>query len=241
MEITKREVIMSVAIIAIMITIGFFLGEKMQDYQNDQNAKYRKAIQISDTEMFRYGIETSAGNAFVYGKLKAVDTVSYPEIEGEYIYLEKVKEKHTMHTRTVSHTRIVNGKTQTYNTTETYWTWDYAGSEELKAKEVEFCGVTFPISKISIPGAEYIDTINESSDIRYEYYGTGTEHEGTIFTDLRNGTISEDSKFYKDSTIKEALKSCTSNVGIVIFWIMWIMLTCLIVYGFYYLDNRWLE
>ena len=84
MEITKREVIMSVAIIAIMITIGFFLGEKVQDYQNDQNAKYRKAIQISDTEMFRYGMETSVGNAFVYGKLKAVDAVSYPEIEGEY-------------------------------------------------------------------------------------------------------------------------------------------------------------
>lgn len=241
MEITKREMIMSVAIIAIMMTIGFLLGEKAQDYQNDQNAKYRKAIQISDTEMFRYGMETSVGNAFVYGKLKAVDAVSYPEIKGEYIYLEKVKEKYTMHTRTVSHTRTVNGKMQTYNTTETYWTWDYDGSEELKAKEVEFCGVAFPISKISIPGAEYIDTINESSDIRYKYYGTGTEHEGTIFTDLRNGTISEDSKFYKDSTIEEALKRCTSNEGMATFWIAWIMLTCLIVYGFYYLDNRWLE
>lgn len=43
MEITKREVIMSVAIIAIMITIGFFLGEKVQDYQNDQNAKIQKS------------------------------------------------------------------------------------------------------------------------------------------------------------------------------------------------------
>ena len=71
MEITKREVITSVAIIAIMLTIGFLIGDKIEDHQNDKNAKYWKAEQISDKELFQYGIDTSSGNAFIYGTLQA--------------------------------------------------------------------------------------------------------------------------------------------------------------------------
>lgn len=35
------------------------------------------------------------------------------------MYVEKVKELYTMHTRTVTHT---DGKGHSYTTTETYWT-----------------------------------------------------------------------------------------------------------------------
>lgn len=100
--------------------------------------KYNKAIKIESQELFEYGMRTNAGNAFVYGDLKAVDTVTYPEIGGEYIYIEKVKERYTMHTRQVAHTTTMNGKTHTYYTTETYWTWDYAGSEERICDEISF-------------------------------------------------------------------------------------------------------
>lgn len=89
-------------------------------------------------------MDTNVGNAFVYGDLKAVDTVTYPEISGEYMYVEKVKEKYTRHTRKVRHS---NGKT-TWYTTETYWTWDRVGSEDIKCKEVSFCGVNFVSNKM---------------------------------------------------------------------------------------------
>lgn len=241
MEITKREVIVSIAIVAVMLIIGFFISDKISDWQNDKNAEYQKAIHIEDTEMFRYGMDTSIGNAFVYGYLKAVDTVSYPEISGEYMYLEKIKERYTMHTRQVAHTRTVNGKTQTYYTTETYWTWDRVGKDELLAKELSFCGVKFPIKKISLPSSDYIETIRESSNVRYKYYGVGTEYVGTIFTNLRDGSISDESRFFEDYTIEQALDSCTSGIGTVIFWICWILLICVSVGGFCYLENRWLE
>lgn len=129
-EITKREILVSVSIVAIMLLIGVLNAGKISDYQLDKNEKYNKAIKIESQELFEYGMRTNAGNAFVYGDLKAVDTVTYPEIGGEYIYIEKVKERYTMHTRQVAHTTTMNGKTHTYYTTETYWTWDYAGSEE---------------------------------------------------------------------------------------------------------------
>lgn len=117
-EITKREILASISIIAVMILFGILISSKISEYQMDKNEIYNKAVKIESQEMFQYGMDTNVGNAFVYGDLKAVDTVTYPEIGGEYIYVEKVKEKYTRHTREVEHS---NGKT-TWYTTETYWT-----------------------------------------------------------------------------------------------------------------------
>ena len=240
-EITKREILASISIIAVMILIGILISGKISEYQMDKNEKYNKAVKIESQEMFQYGMDTNVGNAFIYGDLKAVDTVTYPEISGEYMYVEKVKERYTMHTRQVAHTRTVNGKSQTYYTTETYWTWDRVGSEDIKCKEISFCDIVFPRSKIELPGTDYIDTLKESSNVRYKYYGVGTKYTGTIFTDLRDKTISDNSNFYNNSTIDETIKYLESNVGTVIFWIFWVILIGLAVFGFYYLDNRWLD
>lgn len=236
-EITKREVIASISIIAVMLLIGVLISGKISEHQMDQNEIYNKAVKIEDTELFQYGMDTNIGNAFAYGDLEAVDTVTYPEIGGAYMYVKKVKEKYTMHTRTV--TTTVNGKTQTR--TETYWTWDRIGSEEIKCKKIIFCGITFSSNKINIPEADYIDTIKESGHIRYKYYGTSISHKGTIFTKLKDKTISDNTSFYKDKNIDETVEYLESSGGTIIFWIVWVVLICGCVYGFYYLDNNWLE
>mgnify|MGYP006981695764 FL=1 len=157
------------------------------------------------------------------------------------MYVEKVKERYTMHTRQVAHTRTVNGKSQTYYTTETYWTWDRVGSEDIKCKEVSFCGVNFTSNKIDLPGTDYIDTIKESSHVRYKYYGVGTEHEGTIFTELKDKTISDNTTFYNNLTIEETVDYLETDFSIIIFWFVWVVLIVSIVFGFYYLDNDWLN
>ena len=92
-EITKREMLASISIIAIMLLIGLLIAGKISDYQLDKNERYNKAVKIETQELFEYGMRTNVGNAFVYGDLEAVDTVTYPEIGGEYMYIEKVKEK----------------------------------------------------------------------------------------------------------------------------------------------------
>ena len=236
-EITKREILASISIIAVMILFGILISSKISEHQMDKNEKYNKAVKIESQEMFQYGMDTNVGNAFVYGDLKAVDTVTYPEIGGEYMYVEKVKERYTRHTRQVRHS---NGKT-TWYTTETYWTWDRVGSEDIKCKQISFCDIVFPSNKIEMPGTDYIDTIKESSHVRYKYYGVRTKYTGTIFTDLRDKTISDNSNFYNNSTIDETIEYLESSVGTVIFWIFWVILIGLAVFGFYYLDNRWFD
>ena len=232
-EITKREILASVSIIAVMFLIGVLISGKISEHQMDKNEVYNKAVKIESTDLFQYGMDTNIGNAFVYGDLKAVDTVTYPEIGGEYMYVEKVKEKYTMHTK-----RVKQGKRWV---TRTYWTWDRVGSEDIKCKEISFCGITFKSSKFDIPDTDYINTIQESSHIRYKYYGTGTKFTGTIFTDLRDKTISDNTNFYNDMSINDTVDRLESGGGEIIFWVLWVILIVVCVFGFYYLDNKWLE
>lgn len=240
-EITKREILASIAIIAIMLIIGFSISNKIAANEADSNAKYQKAIHIEDTEMFKYGMETSVGNAFVYGDLKAVNSVTFDEIGGEYLYVKKTEEHYNKHTRTVTKSKKVNGKTVYYTETETYYSWDYYDSWDKSSDAITFCGVEFSKDKIDIPGSHYIDTIKESRKVRYVYHGIDAKYTGTIYTKLKDNTISDNSRFFKDTSIDEALKICTSGGGVIIFWIVWIILTGIIVFGFYYLKNEWLE
>lgn len=113
-EITKREILASISIIAMMLLIGFVISGRISNYILDRNEKYNKAIKIESSDLFEYGMRTNVGYAFVYGDLKAVDTVSYPEINGEYMYIEKIEEHYNMHTRTVT-TTDSKGKTHTRN------------------------------------------------------------------------------------------------------------------------------
>lgn len=102
-EITARELLFSVIIVILMLTAGFFIGEKIASAADERNQEYEQAAKIDgDKELFEYGMRTDIGNAFVCGTLKAVDPVSLPEIDGEYAYIEKVEERYTKHTRTVT-------------------------------------------------------------------------------------------------------------------------------------------
>lgn len=240
-EITKRELLASISIVAVMLLLGILIGDKISDWQMDQNAKYDTAVKIDEQELFEYGMRTNVGNSFVYGDLKAVDTVTYPEIGGAYMYVEKVEEHYNMHTRQVAHTRTVNGHTETYYTTETYWSWDYAGSEELVCEEISFLGVKLDIEKIDIPDSEYIDTIKQSGHVRFKYYGVGLQFTGTIFTELKNQTISDGTPFYENLTIEETVEHLETGAWLIVFWVCWNIFTGACVCGFYYFDNRWLE
>ena len=50
-EITKREILVSVSIVAIMLLIGVLIAGKISDYQLDKNEKYNKAIKIESQEL----------------------------------------------------------------------------------------------------------------------------------------------------------------------------------------------
>lgn len=239
-KITKREILVSISIVAILVILGLFISSKISEAQMDKNEVYNKALKVKSSDMFKYGMQTNIGNAFVYGDLKAVDTVTYPEIGGAYMYAEKVKEEYTRHTRQVAHTSGSGKNRHTYYTTEVYYTWDAVSRNEVKCKQISFLDATFTSDKIKIPSAEHIKMIQESGYVRYQYYGTPVKHTGTIFTKLSNNTING-TTFYEDATIDKVMQDLESDVSNIIFWVVWIIFIIACVIGFYYLNNRWLE
>lgn len=241
MKITKREVLFSIVIICVMLVIGLIISDKINDSILEQNQKYNTALQINeDADLFRYGMRTNVGNAFVYGDLTAVDPVSYPEIEGSYGSVTKVTERYTMHTRTVTKTRTVNGKTQSYTEIEHYWQWDKINSNHIHASTITFLGVEFPYGTIDGFHESYITTVNTGYHLRDKYYGSEVSYNGTLFTVLGDGTISQPI-FYNNSSIETTLNYLTNSHAVVFFWIFWMLLICGAIYGFLYLDNKWLE
>lgn len=243
-EITKREIIVNVSIVAVMLLIGVLISGKISEYQMDKNEIYNKAVKIDTKDLFRHGMDTNVGNAFVYGELKSVDTVTYPDIKGEYIYVKKVKERREKHTKTETDD---DGNTKV----KTYYEWETDKTKSKHCKEISFLGEKFPYNKISMPSSGYIDTIKgkrewswesgERVKVRYKYYGVDTKYTGTIFTDLRNGTISDNSEFYNGKTIEETVDKLESGYAVIVFWVLWIIFIGVCVFGFCYLDNKWLE
>lgn len=237
-EITKREVLFSIVIISVMLLIGFVVHGKISDILMNKYQDYNTAINIADdADMFHYCMRTDAGNAFIHGELKAIDTVTYPEIGGSYSYVKKVKEKYTMHTRTVR-VKCGNGYTRR---TETYWTWDPVDSWSKHSEKISFLGTEFDYGTISFPPAEHIDTQKESVHVRYVYYGATNKCTGTLYSNLKDNTISDDSKFYVNREIDDVIDDLTSGWQLIVFWFIWILIIAGLVFGFYYLDNRWIE
>lgn len=112
-EVTSREIIVSIAIIAAFLIGGFLVSGRIQDSIDDANIKYNTAVKIdcSDSnELFIYGMRTNIGNTFVHGELIAVDPVSYPDIDGEYMEVKKTKERYTRHTRRLILEQLMGGR-----------------------------------------------------------------------------------------------------------------------------------
>lgn len=246
--ITKREIFVAITITLILVGLGFIISGAIENGINENNEKYFKALKIdNDEEMFRYAIKTNVGYTLAQGRVKAVDGVSIDDILGKYLKIKKVKEEYTKHTRQVAHTRTVsdgNGgtRTETYYTTEEYWTWDFAGQEEFHTQKFNFLGVDFDYGVINFYNESHKETKNESYYIRYQYYIIPFEFDGTLFTFIENNTISKND-FSTNKTIDKIIEEKESSVNafVGIFWFIWIMFIIFIDFGYVYLDNNYLE
>lgn len=242
MEITKREILFSVIIFFMMITIGVFVNSALTDSKIQDNDTYNKALKINAEEsLFKQAMNTNFGNAFVYGELSANTPVSYEDIGGEYSYIKQDTQKYTRHTRLVTRTRTVNGKTQTYTETEVYWTWDTIQIDSRHTDTYTFLGVTFPYEKFS-PPINYIGTIDAGYHLRHVYYASPAIVDGTVYTVLKDGTISDNSNFTCNS-LDKTVESYIVDINSLntVFWVCWIVLTGIVIFAFLYYENTWLE
>ncbi len=238
MEITFREVLFSIIIIIVMLIIGIVIHSNISDSLMSKYQRYNTALQIDNNEKeFAYAIYTDVGDVIAYGELKAVDTVTYPEIDGDYSYVCMITEKHRMHTRTYT-TTDSNGHTHVH--TETYWSWDEIDRKSIHSNNITFLNKKFEYKEIKLPDDVYLCTKDVNIDTRHVYYVRYPSYTGTLLTTIKDNQI-YNSVFYNNKNIEETLKYLESGYQLIIFWILWIILIIIVILGFYYIDNNWLE
>lgn len=241
-EVTKREILVSIVLVLFMLGLGFLISTKVHDVTNSSNERYFKALKIdNDPELFQYAIDTEVGNIVSYGTVKANNPISDPMIDGEYFELTKIKERYVMKTRTVTYTDS-NGNTRTK--TETYWEWEEEDRWKSHTDTFTYLGQTYDYDFIKFNHDSYIDTYKKHSfsKVRYKFYGIPVEFEGSLYSKATNKTIT-DNKFHYNQTIKDLMeqKENEANYMTYVFWIFWIILIGIAVYAFIALDNRYLN
>lgn len=266
-KVTKREAITSLVIIFVLLFVGFFISNAIADKVADTNAAYYTAVKINnDPVQFEYGMRTNIGNALVHGDLKTVDPVTMSGLLNDYMYVEKVYEKYTMHTRTITHT---DGKGHTYTTVQTYYTWDYHGHDVTKASTVNFLGVDFPIEKFALDWHTTLNLNTETADntilnisqgnycypdgfwesvgdIRYHYNVIPKTSTGSIFVRLADEDItpvfSKKIELIKKTPAEIVEdKQDSENIPIIIFWVLWSIGIIVLVVIYVARENDWLE
>lgn len=244
-EITKREIIICIGITALLITIGFFVSDRILESATDKEKIYKTAIEVKTKEDFDYILRTEQGAFITESEVKAVKPVSFPNFKGEYTFIEKVKEVYTMHTRQVP-IYGSKGKITGYRT-ETYWTWDYASSkkkvsDKLKIHEKKYDSKIFNLIKsVRKGGYQY-----ESSDTRY-YYRVIPKNFSASFiasaTDEGIQPLFGKKVSLHTETMEQLLEYGKSSArrAEILFWICWSLLTAALNIGFVMLDNEYLD
>lgn len=269
MEVKVREIIVSIAIGLIALSLGLFIDNLISEAIIDKKELYNKSLKIdNDKDTFKYAVDTNIGNVLVYGNFKVEKGVTYKELKNDYMYIEKVTEEYHRKTRTVC---SGSGKSRSCRT-ETYYEWDRIDSDEKTIDKVLFLGKEFDFNKFSGYKVNTLDLENNISDnlknkvkynylykdkpgffgssvgdIRYYFNYTPKEFYGTIFVKATDKTIKDVNGSSKIDIIHNNLQETIDNVGVgntiarIFFWLLWISLTAFGIYKYIELDNDYLD
>ena len=243
MEITKREILASVTILAIMVGIGVWLSAPILSKATERYLAVASSVVANTDDEFDYISRTNAGRFLANGTLSAIDTVRLEELPGVYSSVKKAKEEYRLHTEVYTTT---DGKGHTTTHTRTYHSWDEVKHWNYKAERAMFRGKEFKIDEVYRVRMQK-DTIIKvktkmfENDTRYVYYTAPVSFDGVMLGSAMNRKY-EEPKFINGLTAEEYIKNTERklNGNTVLFWILWSLLTAGMIVGFYALENKWL-
>ena len=241
MEITKREILASVTILAIMVGIGVWLSAPILSKATERYFAVASSVVANTDDEFDYITRTNAGRFLANGTLSAIDTVRLEELPGVYSSVKKVKEEYRLHTEVYTTT---DGKGHTTTHTRTYHSWDEVKHWNYKAERAMFRGKEFKIDEVYRVRMQK-DTIIKvktkmfENDTRYVYYTAPVSFDGVMLGSAMNRKY-EEPKFINGLTAEEYIKNTERklNGNTVLFWILWSLLTAGMIAGFYALVNK---
>lgn len=188
-----------IGLVVLSILIDIAAGVGLANHERQHASIYRTALKTTDKAHFNYIVESQQGNVVSYTKLTGDKPAKFHEMttKRHFMAVRRTLERYTMHTRTVT-----NSKGHTH--TETYWSWDYAGADEIGSRQLIIFDHKYSASKFNLePFYSDIDAdklINHGTGLmgsyyylngmeRYKYEVIPMSIKGSFLADTSKGTL----------------------------------------------------
>jgi len=230
-EVTARELLVSVMIVAMFSASSFFIRGCISNKGADIRHELSVTTDVENARNFEWVRETGHGLFAGFDTLVAVSPVSIDDVEG--MAVERVLEKYTMHTRTSCNKNGCH--------TTTYWTWDRKESDFVSSKHVSFFGMEDSEFINVIPDVEYVKTESCGYHLRYKYYRVPVRIPGVMNGGVYNEKFKDLEFSGSFGSIKEWREFQTKKYDIIdtIFIVLWTILCMGSVIAF--CANSWYE
>lgn len=241
-RVTLREALFSIFLFGVLMLIGSLISGYIKSYAHNKHLVYKQAMQIrNNPDEFKWAMATDVGHVFVEGQLKSVGTVTHPKLNIGVTEYSAVYQHYNMHTRPVTRTRSDGkGRSHTYTTIETYWTWDTYKRKHDSVTNVVFSGVEFDYKKFILDDFYKSKTVENGYRDRIVFNYIPSELHGSLFGEIKHKTLDGKIKL-SDVSLDNLYKHYTTSILNTVFWIFWSIMSVVLIILFYIFENKWLE
>ena len=243
MEITKREILFSSIIIAVLLGIGILISKPITTAATDNALNVASAVRVDDSNKFGYIKRTNVGTFLAEGELIANDTIRLLELSRGYSRVVKIEQEYCCHVETYTTT---DSKGRTTVHTRTYWSWDDKKRDDFSTEDFTFLGEKFTAREIRYGIPTVMDTIIYNrkvfgNDRRWVYHTAPITVEGMMEGNAADGKYN-DLKFRRGAKIERVVELAEKRIDTapIVFWVFWGLLIVGAVVLFYVAENHWL-
>lgn len=189
----KKSILLVVLIFGAFASVfaGVMLGIHNTKTINEKNENYKNALFIDDLTDEIYGKYVLAE-----GTISATNPVTIPDVEGNYISLEKVFYKKKL----VTQPYTVNGKTK-YRYVRR---WRTTGDpENYNSETITFCNKEYKTTEFDLPDKSFLLEVPTETYHKYKINGISDNIKGTLLIELDGNQNIVDEIFYENKTAKE--------------------------------------
>lgn len=189
-----------IGLIVVSVLLDIVVGFGLSNKERQHASVYRMALKTTHKERFNYIVKSQQGKVISYAKMTGSDPVKFHEMttQRHFMAVRRTLERYTMHTRTYTDSK---GNAHT----ETYWSWDYAGDDEVHSKKLSVFGRQYSANKLNLDRFyKDIDAnklINHGTGLsgsyyylngieRYRYEVIPMSIKGSFIADTSKGTLS---------------------------------------------------
>ena len=218
MKMAVKIACLVMVVVLVMGGLGFLFGTLINNAIDNKHDAYSNAIQAKTSEEFVEAINNKQ-NVIASDVFVANELVTHDDLDGEYAFIRVNHYQKVLKTRVVTYSEGGKMKTRT----ETYYDWNFMSSKTYHGDSFEFMGYSFNYDQVELP-ERHLKEYEYDGFSQDVFYVVDSNVAGTMFVEFNdNGEI--ETKFYDAATIDEVINNSNNKIGLIIFAVIWGLIT----------------